>query len=77
MKLSSCIFQNSDGTPHVWLEVGDRPVENTFVFVESGDPDLFFRMKSEELYSKEDLNTSSRKLFFGKVRFFLLAMWLF
>jgi hypothetical protein len=65
-------FQNADGTPHVWLEIGGRPVENTFVQMPSAgriDPTLFFRMKSEELYAKEDLNTTTRKLYFGEVSF--------
>jgi hypothetical protein len=33
-----------------------------------GDQNLFFRMKTEDLYSPENLNMNTRKLFFGEVK---------
>lgn len=60
---------NSDGTPHVWLNIDEKLVENTFLCIPNSKAtqDLVFKTKSEEYYFEEDLALTQRKLFWVQV----------
>ena len=56
---------NSDGAPHIWLEINGQIIDNCFAYIppEKGSQIFYFKMKEKILYVKEDPETTTRKLF--------------
>jgi hypothetical protein len=66
------VAPNSDGTPHVWMEIEGKVIENTFLYIPSSKEtqELVFKTKSEEFFFEEDLGVTQRKLFWVQVDIF-------
>ena len=64
--------ENSDATPHTWLNVEnlDQPIDNSFVYIPPRNGksmvNLWFKTKHVDLYVNEDPTTTKRKLFFSQ-----------
>ena len=56
---------NSDGAPHIWLEINGEIIDNCFAYIpgDRGRQALYFKMKEKILYVQEDPETTTRKLF--------------
>ena len=66
------VSENSDATPHTWLNIEglDQPIDNTFVYIPPRNGrsmiNLWFKTKRVDLYVNEDPTKTKRKLFFSQ-----------
>ena len=64
--------ENSDATPHTWLNIEklNKPIDNSFVFIPPRNgksmTNLWFKTKRVDLYVNEDPTATKRKLFFSQ-----------